>query len=72
MMVFGPKLRNIPLMAPSNPAMMEPTPITAPVPMITPSTVRKERSLCARTVAIASAAPAKKLPMVIFPPSVLR
>ena len=31
--------------------MMEPTPITVPVPMITPSTVRNERSLCSRMVA---------------------
>jgi hypothetical protein len=45
MMVLGPKLRSMPVMAPSNPAMMEPTPMTAPVPMITPSTVRNDRSL---------------------------
>ena len=37
-------------MAPSSPAMMEPTPMTAPVPMMTPSTVRNERILCSRMV----------------------
>ena len=44
-------------MAPSSPAMIEPTPITAPVPMITPSTVRNERILCSRMVASASRMP---------------
>ena len=31
--------------------MIEPTPMMVPVPMITPSTVRNERSLCSRIVA---------------------
>ena len=37
--------------------MIEPTPITAPVPMITPSTVRNDRILCSRMVASASLMP---------------
>ena len=32
-------------MAPSRPEMMEPTPMIVPVPMMTPRTVRKARSL---------------------------
>src|SRR5580698_8001995 len=49
--VLVPKLRRTPVTAPSRPAMMEPTPIMVPVPMVTPSTVRNERILCSRTVA---------------------
>ena len=60
MTVLGPKLRNMLVMAPSRPAMMEPTPITAPVPMITPSTVRNERILCSRVVSSASCMPESK------------
>ena len=55
--VFGPKLRSRLVIAPSSPAMIEPTPITAPVPMITPSTVRNDRILCARTVSSARRTP---------------
>src|ERR1035437_8362399 len=63
--VVGPKLRNSPVTAPSKPAMMEPTPITAPVPMITPSTVRKLRILCSTTEFRARRIPEFKDPRVI-------
>src|ERR1019366_45919 len=45
MIEFGPKLLSIPVMEASNPARMAATPMMVPVPMITPSTVRKARSL---------------------------
>src|ERR1700722_13682812 len=48
--VLVPKLRMMPEIAPSKPAMMEPTPMMVPVPMITPKTVRNDRILCSRTV----------------------
>src|ERR1035441_9779161 len=67
--VFGPKLRSRPVMAPSRPAMIEPTPITAPVPMITPSTVRNDLILCARIVSNARRTPETTDPRVISPPS---
>src|SRR6516165_8810296 len=72
MMVFGPKLRNRLLMAVSSPAMMEPTPITAPVPMITPSTVRNERSLCSRTVPSAKRIPETSAQSLTVAPSFFR
>ena len=55
------------MIAPSSPAMMEPTPMIVPVPIITPSTVRNERSLCSRTVARASPTPdAQSQPIVMY------
>src|SRR5580658_10192480 len=64
--VLVPKLRSTLVMAPSRPAMMEPTPIMVPVPMMTPSTVRKERILCSRTVFSASPMAEPNSTMVIY------
>ena len=54
MAVSGPKLRNTPVIAPSNPVRIDPTPMMVPTPMITPSTVRNARILCSRIVCSAS------------------
>src|ERR1019366_3661088 len=70
--VLGPKLRSRLVMAPSSPAMIEPTPITAPVPIITPSTVRNDLILCARIVSNARRAPDRIENGLISPPSRLR
>ena len=47
MIEFGPKLRSTPVIDASKPVRMALTPMMVPVPMITPSTVRNARSLCA-------------------------
>src|SRR5579863_7243394 len=44
------RLRISPVTAPSRPARIEPTPTMVPTPMITPSTVRNERTLFSRNV----------------------
>src|ERR1700733_9982827 len=54
MTVLVPKPRITLVTAPSKPAMMEPTPIMVPVPMITPRMVRNDRILCSRTVSSAN------------------
>ena len=46
--VLVPMLRIAPVTAPSRPARIEPTPMMVPVPIITPSTVRNERTLFSR------------------------
>src|SRR5579883_1332831 len=69
MAVLVPKLRITFVMAPSRPAIIEPTPMMVPVPMITPSTVRKERILCSRTVASASPTAADNSTQVMISPS---
>src|ERR1700727_95598 len=53
MAVLEPRLRISPVTAPSIPARIEPTPTMVPTPIITPSTVKKERTLFSRTVASA-------------------
>ena len=50
MIELGPKLRSTAVMEASKPVRMALTPMMVPVPMITPSTVRKARSLWVRMV----------------------
>src|SRR5512135_3561343 len=52
--VLVPKLRIAPVTAPSSPVRIDPTPMMVPVPIITPSRVRKERTLFSRSVASAN------------------
>src|SRR5436190_6640722 len=66
MIELGPKLRSTPATDSSNPVRMALTPMIVPVPMITPSTVRKARSLAFRIVWIASTMPLVKARRVIL------
>src|SRR3954451_14399615 len=66
MIELGPKLRSTPATDSSKPVRMALTPMIVPVPMITPSTVRKARSLALRIVWIASAMPLAKARRVIL------
>src|SRR5215831_15842482 len=65
MIEFGPKLRSTAVMLLSKPVRMAATPMMVPVPMITPSTVRKARSLWDRMVCKASRNPLEKARRVI-------
>src|ERR1700690_3323913 len=65
MIEFGPKLRSTLEMEASNPVRIAATPMMVPVPMITPSTVRKARSLWLRMVCHASPRPLKSASLVI-------
>src|SRR5580658_2880661 len=69
MAVLVPKPRMTLVTAPSSPAMMEPTAMMVPVPMITPRTVRNERILCSRTVSRARPMAELSSTRVIFLPS---
>src|ERR1039458_7929471 len=66
MIELGPKLRRTPVMDVSKPVMMAPTPMIVPVPMMTPNTVRKARSLCDRMVCSASTNPLTNAWLVIM------
>src|SRR4051812_37376081 len=66
MIELGPKLRSTPATDSSNPVRMALTPMIVPVPMITPNTVRKARSLAFRIVWIASTMPLVKARRVIL------
>src|SRR3954454_16398100 len=66
MIEFGPKLRSTPATDSSKPVRMALTPMIVPVPMITPRTVRKARSLCVRIVWIASTIPFANASLVIL------
>jgi len=68
-MVSGPIAVTKSVITPLTPVMMEPTAITAPVPMMTPSTVSTLRVLCSRTVAKAMAAEERISEKVIVPTS---
>src|SRR5512140_234620 len=52
--VLVPRLRIAPVTAPSRTVRMDPTPMLVPVPIITPSSVRNDRTLFSRSVARAS------------------
>src|ERR1035438_9316302 len=57
MIEFGPKLRSMAVTVASKPVRMAATPMIVPVPIITPRTVRKARSLWVRMVWRASTSP---------------
>src|SRR5271157_1132089 len=57
MIELGPKLRRTAVMEASKPVRMALTPMMVPVPIITPSTVKKARSLWLRMVPSASLIP---------------
>jgi hypothetical protein len=60
MIEFGPKLLSTAVIEASKPARMAATPMMVPVPMMTPSTVRKARNLWLRMVWNASTSPLEK------------
>src|SRR5580658_5307422 len=66
MMEFGPKLRSTAVIVVSKPVRIAPTPMIVPVPIMTPSTVSKERILCARMVSSAREVAFAKVSPVIF------
>ena len=65
MIELGPKLRSTAVMVASKPVRMAVTPMMVPVPMMTPSTVRKARILCERMVWTASTRPLAKASLVM-------
>src|SRR5471030_2541646 len=62
---LGPKLRSTEVIEASKPVRMALTPMMVPVPIITPSTVRKARSLCDRMVSSARVRPLRNASFVI-------